>query len=111
MGRDKAIVIQRKKLKDKTKEKVLLEEKTISVTYEILVKNTKSVATELHLDDQIPLSSTPAIVVKLIESSKAKYDAETGKLAWDINLKPKETRKISFTYEVKIPKDKVIAGL
>jgi uncharacterized protein (TIGR02231 family) len=111
MGRDKAIVIQRKKLKNKTKEKVLLEEKTISVTYEILVKNTKSVATELHLDDQIPLSSTPAIVVKLIESSKAKYDAETGKLAWDINLKPKETRKISFTYEVKIPKDKVIAGL
>jgi uncharacterized protein (TIGR02231 family) len=111
MGRDKAIVIQRKKLKDKTKEKVLLEEKTISVTYEIMVKNTKSVATELHLDDQIPLSSTPAIVVKLIESSKAKYDAETGKLAWDINLKPKETRKISFTYEVKIPKDKIIAGL
>ena len=111
MGRDKAIVIQRKKLKDKTKEKILLEEKTISVTYEILVKNTKSVATELHIDDQIPLSSTPAIVVKLIESSKAKYDAETGKLEWDINLKPKETRKITFTYEVKIPKDKVIAGL
>lgn len=111
MGKDKAIVIQRKKLKDKTKEKILLEEKTISITYEIIVKNTKSVATELHIDDQIPLSSTPAIVVKLIESSKAKYDAETGKLEWDINLKPKETRKIAFTYEVKIPKDKVIAGL
>lgn len=111
MGKDKAIVIQRKKLKDKTKEKILLEEKTISITYEIIVKNTKSVATELHIDDQIPLSSTPAILVKLIESSKAKYDAETGKLEWDINLKPKETRKIAFTYEVKIPKDKVIAGL
>jgi uncharacterized protein (TIGR02231 family) len=111
MGRDKGIVIQRKKLKDKTKEKVLLEEKTIAVTYEIVVKNTKSVATELHIDDQIPLSSNPAIVVKLIESAKAKYDAETGKLEWDINLKPKETRKIAFTYEVKIPKDKVIAGL
>lgn len=111
MGKDKGIVIQRKKLKDKTKEKVLLEEKTISVTYEITVKNTKSVATELHIDDQIPLSSTPAIVVKLIENSKAKYDVETGKLEWNLILKPKETRKISFTYEVKIPKDKVIAGL
>lgn len=111
MGRDKGIVIQRKKLKDKTKEKVLLEEKTISVTYEIMVKNTKSVATELHIDDQIPLSSNPAIVVKLMESGKAKYDVETGKLEWDINLKPKESKKISFTYEVKIPKDKAIAGL
>jgi uncharacterized protein (TIGR02231 family) len=111
MGRDKGIVIQRKKLKDKTREKVLLEEKTISVTYEIMIKNTKSVATELHIDDQIPLSSNPAIVVKLMESAKAKYNSETGKLEWDINLKPKETRKISFTYEVKIPKDKVIAGL
>jgi uncharacterized protein (TIGR02231 family) len=111
MGKDKGIVIQRKKLKDKTKEKVLLEEKTIAVTYEIMVKNTKSVATELHIDDQIPLSSDPSIIVKLLENSKAKYDAETGKLEWDINLKPKETRKISFTYEVKIPKDRVIAGL
>lgn len=111
MGRDKGLVIQRKKLKDKTREKVLLEEKTISVTYEIMVKNTKSVATELHIDDQIPLSSNPAIVVKLIEGSKAKYNEETGQLEWDINLKPKETRKISFTYEVKIPKDKAIAGL
>jgi uncharacterized protein (TIGR02231 family) len=111
MGRDKGIVIQRKKLKDKTREKVLLEEKTISVTYEIMVKNTKSVASELHVDDQIPLSSNPAIVVKLVEGAKAKYNSETGKLEWDINLKPKETRKISFTYEVKIPKDKVIAGL
>jgi uncharacterized protein (TIGR02231 family) len=111
MGRDRGIVVQRKKLKDKTKEKVLLEEKTISVTYEIMLKNTKSVAAELHIDDQIPLSSNPGIVVKLIDSSKAKYDVETGKLSWDINLKPKESRKISFTYEVKIPKDKMIAGI
>jgi uncharacterized protein (TIGR02231 family) len=111
MGRDKGIVINRKKLKDKTKEKVLLEEKTITVTYEIMIKNTKSVAAELHIDDQIPLSSNPGIVVKLADSSKAKYNEETGKLEWDINLKPKESRKISFTYEVKIPKDKIIAGL
>ena len=48
---------------------------------------------------------------KIYKSSKAKYDQETGKLEWDITLKPKETKKISFTYEVKIPKDKVIAGL
>ncbi len=111
MGRDRGIVVQRKKLKDKTKEKVLLEEKTISVTYEIMVRNTKSVAAELHIDDQIPLSSNPGIVVKLTDSSKAKYDVETGKLSWEINLKPKESRKISFTYEVKIPKDKMIAGI
>lgn len=111
MGRDRGIVVQRKKLKDKTKEKVLLEEKTISVTYEIMVKNTKSVTAELHIDDQIPLSSNPGIVVKLTDSSKAKYDVETGKLSWEINLKPKESRKISFTYEVKIPKDKMIAGI
>ena len=111
MGRDKGIVINRKKLKDKTKEKVLLEEKTITVSYEIMIKNTKSVAAELHIDDQIPLSSNPGIVVKLADSSKAKYNEETGKLEWDINLKPKESRKISFTYEVKIPKDKIIAGL
>lgn len=111
LGRDKGIAITRKRLKDKTKERILLEEKTISVSYEITVKNNKNKAVDLHIDDQIPLSTDPAIVIKLVESSKAKFNEETGLLEWNVNLKPKETRKISFTYEVKIPKDKAIAGL
>lgn len=110
LGRDKSIVIKRKTLKDKTKQKLILDEKVMTYAYEITVKNTKSLSVSLNIIDQIPVSSTKEIVVKLIDSSKANYDLETGKLDWDITLKPNETRKFLVTYEVAIPKDKVVAN-
>lgn len=110
LGRDKSIVIKRKMLKDKTKQKLILDEKIMTYAYEITVKNTKSLNVSLNITDQIPLSTTKEIVVKLIDSSKANYDLETGKLDWDITMKPNETRKFLVTYEVAIPKDKVVAN-
>ena len=41
----------------------------------------------------------------------AKYNKDTGKLSWDLNLQPNETKKIVFKYEVKYPKDKQVNGL
>jgi uncharacterized protein (TIGR02231 family) len=110
-GRDKAIVINRKKLKDKTKEKLIIDEKVMTFSYEISLKNTKTVAVKLDLEDQIPVSNTKDIIVKLIDSGKSKFNEETGKLIWEVNLKPNETKKIMITYEVTFPKDKPIAGL
>jgi uncharacterized protein (TIGR02231 family) len=110
-GRDKAIVMTRKKLKDKTKEKLIIDEKVMTFSYEISLKNTKTMAVKIDLEDQIPVSNSKDIAVKLVESDKANFNEETGKLLWDVSLKPNETKKITVTYEVIFPKDKAIAGL
>lgn len=110
LGRDKSIVLKRKTLKDKSKQKLILDEKVITYAYEITVKNTKSLSVSLNITDQIPISATKEIVVKMVDNSKANYDLETGKLDWDIILKPNETRKFLVTYEVSIPKDKIVAN-
>lgn len=111
MGRDKSIVMKRVKLKDKTKVKILVDEKVQTVSFEITIRNTKSVPVILTLEDQIPVSQLKEIKVELKESSGGKLDETNGKLTWNLNIKPKDTKKIVITYEVKYPKDKVLSGL
>lgn len=111
LGRDKNIVVTRVKQKDKTKEKTIGEEKVKTVTYEITVRNTKSTTSNFYLQDQIPVSQNKELVILLVESSGATLDENTGLLNWKLNIKPKETKKITFTYSVKYPKTKIVAGL
>lgn len=112
LGRDKSIAITRKKVKEDFKKKVLSDEKVETRTIEIMVRNTKNVPIELVIEDQIPVvSGTNEIKVALVSSDGATLDASTGKLTWNKKLKVKESEKITFTYEIKYPKDKVVAGL
>lgn len=111
LGRDKNMVVTRVKLKDKTKEKLIGEDKVKTVSYEITIRNTKSSSSNFNLQDQIPVSQTKEISVTLVDLSGGELDELTGIVNWKFNLKPKETKKIVFTYTVKFPKEKVLAGL
>jgi len=111
LGRDKNMVVTRVKQKDKTKEKIIGDEKVKTVTYEITVRNSKSSTSNFNLQDQIPVSQNKEVVVSLVESSGAEVDTNTGILNWKFNIKPKETKKITITYSISFPKDKLLAGL
>ena len=111
MGRDKSIVLERKKLKDKSKEKTFNNDRVLTYTYEITVRNTKNASIKLEIEDQIPVSQNDEIKVELIEAAHSELDELSGTLKWKINLKPKEVRKMLFTYEIKHPKSKQLAGL
>lgn len=111
LGRDKNVVVTRIKQKDKTKEKIVGEDKLKTVTYEITVRNTKSSASTFNLQDQIPVSQNKEVVVTLVEASGAVLNENTGILNWKMNIKPKETKKVTITYSISFPKDKAIAGL
>lgn len=112
LGRDKSIVITRKKLKEKFKVKFIENEKVETRTIELMVRNTKNIAIEMELEDQIPIvQGTEEIKVILINNNNAQLDELTGSLKWRVKLGAKDTKKISFTYEIKYPKNKPIAGL
>mgnify|MGYP000060361188 CR=1 FL=1 len=111
LGRDKNMVVTRVKQKDKTKEKLIGEDKIKTVTYEITIRNTKSSTSIFNLQDQIPVSQTKDIVVTLAEASGGELDEASGIVNWKFNLKPKETKKVTISYTVKFPKDKALAGL
>jgi uncharacterized protein (TIGR02231 family) len=112
LGRDKTIVLTRKKLKEKFKVKFIDNEKIETRTIELMVRNTKNMALEMELEDQIPIvQGTEEIKVKLLHSDNAELDELTGKLKWRIKIGSKETKKVIFTYEIRYPKGKPVAGL
>lgn len=111
LGKDRSILVSRKKLKDKTRERFIVDDKVTLTTYEIVVRNQKAIPISIEVFDQVPLSNNQSIKVNTISIGRAQHDEETGKLTWKLNLKPKESEKIQFSYEVTIPRDKVVAGL
>ena len=74
--------------------------------YEISVRNNKKENVSIVIEDQMPISSNNDIEITLTDKDGAKLDEEKGKLSWELNLKPNETKKIRFGYQVKSAKDK-----
>ncbi|PCH96162.1 MAG: hypothetical protein COB85_03895 [Bacteroidetes bacterium] len=110
-GRDKNVVVTREKLKDFTSTKIIGANRKITYAYEIVVRNTKSEAISIEVQDQYPISSNKEIEIELIESAEANLDKVSGKLSWKLNLAPTETKKMMLIYSVKYPKDKSIPNL
>jgi hypothetical protein len=57
----------------------------------------------MNLYDQIPLSGDVNSKVVLTDAGNGNLEESTWQITWKINLKPKETKKITFTYTVTYP--------
>jgi uncharacterized protein (TIGR02231 family) len=110
MGRDNGIVVTRKKIKDEEKTKTLSSEKTKMLTYEIAVRNMKAIGIKIVVEDQIPLSKLDDVKVEMADIGKAEHIAETGKIRWIFEIPSKETRKATFSYNLKFDKERTLAA-
>ena len=108
LGNDKRVVIKRQKMQDFSSVKFLGNNKLQKFTYQITVKNNKSEAVNIVLKDQYPLSTNKDIEVELTDAANAIINKDTGTLTWNLSLNSNETRTLSFSYNVKYPKDRTI---
>lgn len=106
LGKDQNISVTRTMINDKSGTKTLSSRKVQDFVYEISIRNNKKESISIVVEDQIPISSNTDIEITLTDKGGATTDAEKGKLTWEINLKPNETKKIRFSYQVKSAKDK-----
>jgi uncharacterized protein (TIGR02231 family) len=111
LGVDRNITVSREVLKDFSEDKFLSSNVERTFAYEIKIKNNKKLPVEILVEDLIPISKNEDIVVKLIESSGARYNAEEGKLKWLVNVDGGKSVVKKLVYSVKYPKDKKIQGL
>jgi uncharacterized protein (TIGR02231 family) len=111
LGRDKSIVVTRTKVKDKCKDKTFSDNHLLTRTYDIVVRNNKNIPIRLVVEDQMPVTKETDIKIEYLEDSNARFNTETGKLVWDFSLKPKDNRKLTFSFEIKSPKDKALSAL
>ena len=111
LGRDKRIVVKREKLKDFSSRKLIGTNQRDSYAFEISIRNTKSEAVKVTVEDQVPVSQNSQIEVGVTDLGGAKYNKDTGKLLWELTLQPNETKKVLYKFEVKYPKDRAIPAL
>ena len=111
LGRDKRIVVKREKVKDFTTRRAIASNMREAYAWEISVRNTRNEPVKITVEDQVPLSRNNQIEVTVVDVGGARHNKDTGKLLWDMNLQPNETKKVVFKYEVKYPKDRQISGL
>jgi uncharacterized protein (TIGR02231 family) len=105
LGRDNGITITRTKLPVKENNKLLGNEITKTVAYELRLKNNKSRKIELVVEDQIPLSNNKEIKVEMKDHNKAEYNEQTGLLKWTMAVNSKEYKTLKFSYAVTYNKD------
>ena len=108
LGTDNSILVKREKRKDYTSKRVLGANKTETFSFLITLRNNKSNPVKMTLEDQIPVSSNSGITVEALELSGGRYNSQTGKIKWDLEIKPQETRQIILTYSVRYPKDRTV---
>ncbi len=111
LGRDRKVVIERKRIKDFTKKSFLGMSKKEDYGYEIAVRNTKKDSVDITIEDQVPVPTDSQIEVELADAGGASYTKENGKLTWKLKISPAETKTLRFRFTVKYPKNKTINGL
>ncbi|MDD3686237.1 MAG: DUF4139 domain-containing protein [Bacteroidales bacterium] len=107
-GRDKQVSIKRTRVEEYTKKSLLGNSRKESFQYDILVKNNRNVDVKLNIVDQVPVSRESEIEVTVGELSGAEYNTVTGKVTWNVTLKPSESKKFTFGYSVKYPKEHTV---
>lgn len=105
LGADERITVKRIKLEDKTSQKGMSSNKWETESYQISIRNNTKENIELEVLDQIPLSENTKITVKPLDLGGGDYDGKTGSILWNKKIGSGNSEKISFSYEVKYPKE------
>jgi uncharacterized protein (TIGR02231 family) len=111
LGRDARIIAERKEIDNIKTRKTFGSNIKESFGYRTTLRNTKSEAVTVVVEDQIPISKDSDIEVDIEEISGAVIDKETGKLTWEVIIEPAQTKEILIKYTVKYPKDKRVNNL
>jgi hypothetical protein len=109
LGRDKSIMVERKKVKDFTTNQFMGSNRTVKRAWEISLRNNKKQPVTLIVFDQYPVSKEKDIEVELIDNGGARAEKETGMLQWEVVLEPGQVKKLVFKYSVKYPKERILS--
>lgn len=109
LGKDESVSVKRTKVKSFTEKNLVGSKVTDTRSWEITITNGKKQDIDIKLEDQIPVSSNEKVKVKLVDQGGANYNISTGIMKWELKMKPSETKKIIFTYNVEYPKGSIVS--
>ncbi len=104
LGRDKNVQIKREMQKDYTDKQFIGNKKELTKSWTITIKNNKQQAIDLILLDQVPVPTLDEIEFKMLNSSGAMMNLESGELKWKLKLQSMKTKLLDIKYSLKFPK-------
>lgn len=108
LGKDQKIQIERKRIQEKSTNRVIGSRQKFEVTWEINVRNNGGASIPILIKDQFPISIDNDIKVKQGEYGDGQLDEKTGILTWRYNLAPSISKTINFNYTVDSEHGKVL---
>lgn len=112
LGVDDQVKVEREQVERAVDKSGLLDKvRRIRFTYRIRLRNLHSERLPLTVLDQIPVSRTEEVKVKLLDSEPAVEPKDMGELRWELDLAAGEQREISFSFHVEMPLEGQVVGL
>ncbi len=111
LGPDEQLRAKREMTARETDKNFIGNAKRVHFAYEIELRNLKAQAVSLEVRDQIPVSRSENIKIKLRGSAPEAVANDLGVLEWQINLKAGEKKTLRFDYGVESGRDTNVVGL
>ena len=111
LGKDQRITAKREEIENYKARKAVGSNIKESFGYKITVKNAKSEAINVILEDQVPVSQDSDIEVSVDELQGGNMIPESGKVTWEFDLPATQSKEILLKYTVKYPKNKRVNNL
>ncbi|MFH2094050.1 MAG: DUF4139 domain-containing protein, partial [Bacteroidota bacterium] len=111
LGKDRGVIIERKKLTDENRNELIGSNVVKTVSYELKIKNNKIAISNLIIEDQIPMASTGEIKIQKLEVAGAEFNETTGLLTWRAKVGSKQVKTINFSYSIEYDKNKQLANI
>lgn len=106
LGVDPNIIVARKTPKNFSSKSFTGGTRIVKKAFEISVKNNKSQAIALVIEERIPISNNKEIKVSDTLTEGAQYDPKKGIAKWKVNIPSKQSVQKDLSYTVKFPKGK-----
>ncbi|MCS7163152.1 MAG: DUF4139 domain-containing protein [Bacteroidia bacterium] len=111
LGLTERVSLQRLCVQDHRESKAISNKTVHRMRYRLQLVSSYPQPISVTLWDRIPVSRTSEIQVELEEDGGARLEADSGRLRWDITLRPNETWQRHYTFTLKYPKGKRVWGL
>lgn len=100
LGKDRKLIVERKRSEELSKTKVLGNRTHYEVQWDFTIRNNGAAAIPFTMKDHFPISVNADIKVKQGTYEGATLDEKTGILTWKYTLVKGETKKTAFAYSV-----------
>ena len=105
LGPDPSIQVRRKLESHNNKTNVITGKRELQRAWEISIDNRKALPIRIVIDDQLPLSNDEDVEVKADALGGGKLDKDTGRVEWDLIVKPGQRENLRFKYSVQAPRE------